>query len=155
MKNILLIDDDLDHLAVLAVALIEAGYQVINEIDAESAVAVLRDDVTIDLIIIDDQIPGLDPLSFLTMIRKIMPKVPVIVLGRHCNVDNYLKIMSLGALEYLNKPVRACEVIRIVKVALEAAGPMTTYLWTSESGNQEDLGKERHFRAFVPEKEAR
>ncbi len=79
MKNILLIDDDLDHLAVLAVALIEAGYQVINEIDAESAVAVLRDDVTIDLIIIDDQIPGLDPLSFLTMIRKIMPKVPVII----------------------------------------------------------------------------
>ena len=34
MKNVLMIDKDVNHLAVLAVALIEAGYQVIPEIDA-------------------------------------------------------------------------------------------------------------------------
>ena len=36
MKNTLLIDDDFDHLAGLAVALVEAGYQVIPKIDADS-----------------------------------------------------------------------------------------------------------------------
>jgi DNA-binding NtrC family response regulator len=119
MKNVLLIDDDLNHWPALAVALIEAGYQVIVETDAESAVAVLREDVTIDLIIIDYQMPGLDALSFRTMQRELMPNVPVIVLARHCNVDSYLKVMSLGAFEYLNKPVRICELTRIVKAALE------------------------------------
>ncbi len=63
MKNVLMVDKDVNHLAVLAVALIEAGYQVIPEIDAESAVAVLREDVRIDLIIINYQVPGLDALS--------------------------------------------------------------------------------------------
>jgi DNA-binding NtrC family response regulator len=145
MKNVLLIDDDLNHLAVLAVELIEAGYQVIPEIDAESAVAALKDDVTIDLIIINDRMPGLDALSFMTMIRELMPKVPVIVLGRHCSVNDYLKIMSLGALEYLNKPVKVCELTRIVKVALEATGPMTKYLWTSDSVNHEESGENAIF----------
>jgi hypothetical protein len=37
MKNTLLIDDDFDHLVGLAVALVEAGYQVIPKIDADSA----------------------------------------------------------------------------------------------------------------------
>lgn len=145
MKNVLMIDKDVNHLAVLAVALIEAGYKVIPEIDAESAVAVLREDVRIDLIIIDYQVPGLDALSFMTMLRELMPKVPVIVLAQHCNMDIYLKVMSLGAFEYLNKPVRSCELTRFVKVALEAAGPMTSHLCTSESGNHEDEGEKAIF----------
>jgi CheY-like chemotaxis protein len=36
MKNILLIDDNLNHLSVLAVALADAGYQVIPKIDART-----------------------------------------------------------------------------------------------------------------------
>jgi DNA-binding NtrC family response regulator len=119
MKHVLLIDDDLNHLAVLAGALIEAGYQVIPEIDAESAVAVLREDVRIDLIIIDYQTPGLDALSFMSLLRESPPRAPVIVLSRQVSVNDYIKFMSLGAFEYLNKPVRACELTRIVKVALE------------------------------------
>jgi DNA-binding NtrC family response regulator len=133
MKNVLMIDKDVNHLAVLAVALIEAGYKVIPEIDAESAVAVLREDVRIDLIIIDYQVPGLNALSFMTMLRELMPKVPVIVLAQHCDMDIYLKVMSLGAFEYLNKPVRACELTRIVKVALEAAGPMIPCIYARAS----------------------
>jgi hypothetical protein len=37
MKNVLLIDDDFNRLVDLAVALVEAGYQVIPKIDADSA----------------------------------------------------------------------------------------------------------------------
>lgn len=48
MKNNLLIDDDFDHLVDLAVALVEAGYQVIPKIDADSAIAVVRGDALVD-----------------------------------------------------------------------------------------------------------
>jgi hypothetical protein len=44
MKNTLLIDDDFDHLVGLAVASVEAGYQVIAKIDADSAIEVVRGD---------------------------------------------------------------------------------------------------------------
>lgn len=119
MKNVLLIDDDLNHLEVLAVALTEAGYRVIPESDAESAVAVLREDVGIGLIIFDYQMPGLDGLSFMSLLKELRPSVLVIVLSRQVSIDDYIKFMSLGAVEYLNKPVRACELTRIAKVALE------------------------------------
>jgi DNA-binding NtrC family response regulator len=117
MKNVLLIDDDLNHLAVLAVELLDAGYQVITEIDADSAAAVLRENVGIDLIIIDYQMPGLDALPFITMLRALRPKVPVIVLARDGNVDMYLKVMSLGVFEYMNKPVRVDQLRRVVEAA--------------------------------------
>lgn len=118
MKNILLIDDDLNHLSVLAVALADAGYQVIPKIDAESAITALGADIRIDLIVIDYEMPGLDSLSFMTMLKQLMPKVPVIVLTGHGSVDGYVHAMSLGAFEYMNKPVRVKELRRVVEAAL-------------------------------------
>jgi DNA-binding NtrC family response regulator len=47
--------------------------------------------------------------------------VPVIVLSKHGNVDDYIESMGLGAFEYLNKPVSRGEVTRIVKAALQQA----------------------------------
>ncbi len=117
MKNVRLIDDDLSHVAVLPVALSQGGYQVIPKIDAESAVAVLRENVRIDLIIFNYEMPGLDTLSFMTMLRESMPNVPVIVFTENCNVDIYLQVMSLGAFEYMSKPVRISELRRVVEAA--------------------------------------
>ncbi len=119
MKNVLMIDNDVNHLVALAFALDEAGYNVIPKMDAESAVAVLREDVGIDLIIVDYQMPGLDGLSFMSLMRELRPSVAVIVLSRQVSVNDCIKFMSRGAFEYLNKPVRNCELTRIVKVALE------------------------------------
>jgi DNA-binding NtrC family response regulator len=118
MKNILLMDYDLNHLAVLSVELCEAGYQVIPKTDPESAIAALAENVRIDLIIVDHEMPGLDSLSFMTMLTQLMPKVPVIVLTGHGSVDGYIHAMSLGAFEYMNKPFRVNDLRRVVEAAL-------------------------------------
>ncbi len=74
----------------------------------------------IDMVITDYQMPGLDALSLMPLLRESLPSAPVIVLAGNGNVDSYyIKARSLGAFEYLNKPIRACELTRIVKVALE------------------------------------
>ena len=122
MKNVLLIDDDRSHLAVLPVALSQGGYQVIPRTDAESAVAGLGENVKIDLIILNYEMPGLDALSFMTMLRALMPDVPVIVLTRQGNVDIYLKLMSLGAFEYMSEPFRIAELRRVVQTAFVGPG---------------------------------
>ncbi len=118
MKNVFLLDDDINHLEVLAFALIETGYGVIPEIEAESARAVLTENDGIDLIIFNYEMQGLDGAAFLAMLRELMPHVPVIVLTRHSNMDAYLKVMSLGAFEYMIKPVGVSELRRVVKAAL-------------------------------------
>ncbi len=118
MKNVFLLDDDINHMVVLTFALIKAGYTVIPEIKAESALAFVRENDRIDLIIVDYEMPGLNGHAFLTMVRDILPHVPVIVLTRRSNVDVYLKVMSLGAFDYIIKPVDVSELKRVVRAAL-------------------------------------
>ncbi len=136
MKNILLIADDHNHLADLAVELIDAGYQVIPIIDVESALAVLSENVRGDLIILEYQMSGHDALSFMaTTLRQLMPRVPIIVLGGRGNLDSYVKFMGLGAFEYMNKPVRGEELRRIVRTALLDSGRELSRKAGIEAGN--------------------
>jgi len=118
MKNVLLIDADLNHLVVLAEALSDACYQVTARIDAESALAVLKEDDRFDLIIIDYEMPGLDALSFMGQVRELMTNARVVVLAKNGNVETYVKLMSLGVFVYMSKPVRARELKRSVEAAL-------------------------------------
>ncbi len=60
--------------------------------------------------------------SELTVILKqAMPTVPIIMLTAYGSVETYLISMSSGVFEYVNKPVKAVELRRIVKAALDWA----------------------------------
>ena len=121
MKTVLLVDDELDNLRSLGEILHRFGYAVITKSDAASALAVVRDGVLVDLIITDYRMPGVDGLEFLIQLKQILPDVPVIMLTAYGAVETYLKSLSLGVFEYVNKPVKAKELGRIVKAALESA----------------------------------
>jgi DNA-binding NtrC family response regulator len=63
--------------------------------------------------------PGMSGIEFLAILRKALPSVPVIMFTAYGDVDTYLKSLSLGVFEYINKPVGKNELVRIVKAALE------------------------------------
>jgi DNA-binding NtrC family response regulator len=62
----------------------------------------------------------MDGLQLLQEIRKTGSKTDVIMVTAYGEVETYLKAMSLGAAEYINKPIRIKELKRIVhKVVTE------------------------------------
>jgi DNA-binding NtrC family response regulator len=63
--------------------------------------------------------PGMSGIEFLTILRKALPSVPVIMFTAYGDVETYLKSLSLGVFEYINKPVKKNELGRIVKAALD------------------------------------
>lgn len=122
MKTVLLVDDELENLRSLGEILNRFGYQVIPKPDAPSALAVVRQGITIDLVITDYRMPGMDGLEFIIALKQMVPTVPIIMLTAYGAVETYLKSLSLGVFEYVNKPVRAKELGRIVKSALDNVG---------------------------------
>ncbi len=126
MKTLLLVDDERENLRSLGQILQRFGYAVIAEPDAASALSVIRNGTPIDLVITDYRMPGVDGLEFLIHLKRILPNVPVIMLTAYGAVETYLKSLSLGVFEYVNKPVKVKELGRIVKAALESASKHTT-----------------------------
>ncbi len=124
MKTILVVDDERDLRAIVAEILEKAGYAVIATPDAESALSVLLNKTHIDLVITDLRLPGMSGTELVDVLRKGLPDVPVILLTGFGSVESYVKSRVLGVFEYINKPVQARELRRIVKAALHepAAG---------------------------------
>jgi DNA-binding NtrC family response regulator len=120
MKTLLVVDDELENLRSLGEVLNRFGFKVIAKPDAQSALTTIREGASVDLVITEYRMPGMDGLEFLVLLKRILPSVPVVMLTAYGAVESYLKSLSLGVFEYVNKPIKAKELGRIVKAALES-----------------------------------
>ncbi len=121
IKTILLVDDEPENRRSYEEILSDLGVKVISEADGLSALSVVREGMPIDLVITDYRMPGMNGLDFITSLRRLLPKVPVIMITAFGDIETYVQSFSLGVFEYVNKPVTKEEFERIVKAAL--AGP--------------------------------
>jgi DNA-binding NtrC family response regulator len=120
MKTILLVDDELDILKSLGEILTRFGYLVIARQAAQDALDSVKDGAHIDLVITDYRMPGMDGLEFLNALRQMDSSVPVIMLTAYGAVESYLKSLSLGVFEYINKPIKAKDLGRVVQAAIHS-----------------------------------
>lgn len=118
MKTILVVDDEPEILQVLQETL--SDYHVITKTDAESALSLIRGGAKVDLVLTDNFMPGMKGSELISVLKKDAPSVPVIMLTAYSSVESYLQNISGGAFEYINKPVKASELRRIVKAAFES-----------------------------------
>jgi DNA-binding NtrC family response regulator len=119
MKTILLIDGNFECLTGHADLLNRSGYEVIAALDAQSALTAMRDGGPIDLVIIDEQINGMDSFDLLSSLQKYTPGPSLIMLSACGTIEKYLKALRMGVFEYVNKPAKAREFVRIVNAALD------------------------------------
>ena len=62
--------------------------------------------------------PGLSGLDLLPGLRVICPETPVILITAFGDVATYMEAMEKGAFEYVFKPFRMEELLRILRRAL-------------------------------------
>jgi CheY-like chemotaxis protein len=120
--TILIVDDEEQNRRIYAEILNDLGYRTIEEPDGESALMTIKAGASVDLVIADYRMPGMNGLQFIESLRSMMPSVPMIMVTAFANVESYLQSFSLGVFEYMNKPFSKAEFVRIVKAALGEAG---------------------------------
>jgi two-component system response regulator HydG len=73
----------------------------------------------VDLIVTDLRMPGLTGLELLRAAKAIMPDVDVILLTAFGTVEEAVKAMKDGAYDFLTKPFRREQLIKLIDKALE------------------------------------
>jgi len=116
--EIMVVDDDAISAQHLSLLFSDRGLHVRTFTNPLQALDALRGGARSDLIVTDYRMPEMDGLSFVEALRNIRPDVPIILTTAHGSVDTYLRFMSLGVFEYLNKPVSTGELERIAGMAL-------------------------------------
>lgn len=120
MKSILLVGRDNMPEAGLSGLFNSAGFKVSTEADYHSMLFLLASGMSIDLVIMDDHALDRNCTRFLESARQIAPDVPFIVMTSQGSILDYLQSLSLGAYEYIHKPIADRELIRIVRAATGA-----------------------------------
>jgi two-component system, response regulator, stage 0 sporulation protein F len=115
--KILVVDDEEGARELFNTILTDEGYHVTLAVSGEDALTQLKADA-FDLVVTDIKMPGMDGLQLLQEIRKSGARSDVIMVTAYGEVESYLKAMSLGAAEYINKPIRIKELKRIVHKVL-------------------------------------
>jgi len=120
MKNhILIIDDDEMIRTDMAQYLKNEGYKVSAAGTGQKGLSVLGKE-EIDLVLLDLNLPDGDGLSIEQQVREEF-SVPIIIVTARTGQDDKLMALSLGANEYLTKPVDAKELLLRVRNLLSLA----------------------------------
>jgi DNA-binding response OmpR family regulator len=110
--RILIVDDEPNVRLVFRTALESSGYSIITAADGEQALQRLGNE-TVDLVLLDLQMPGMSGMDVLEGIRNAKLDVPVVIVTAHGNVPNAVQAMKLGAIDFLTKPITP-EILRAV-----------------------------------------
>jgi DNA-binding NtrC family response regulator len=102
--KVLIVDDEVDFLNVLVKRLAKRGVTVFRAENGYDALALVEQE-SIDIVVLDVRMPGLNGIETLKAIKKIDPYIEVIMLTGHANVEVAVKGMELGAFDYLMKPM--------------------------------------------------
>jgi two-component system response regulator ResD len=118
--TIMLIEDDLDLVAMCDAYLTRAGFQVARTPDAAGARGRLDE---VDLVVLDLGLPDSDGLDLLRTLRQGQhEKLPVIVVtGRGDEADRVVGL-ELGADDYLVKPFFLRELVARIRAVLRRSG---------------------------------
>lgn len=101
--KILIIEDELAICRVLERGLGAHGHQVALAETGEDGI-IFAEDETVDLVILDIALPGLDGHQVLERIRASRPQLPVLMLTARDDLRNKVDALNAGADDYLTKP---------------------------------------------------
>ena len=117
--KVLVVDDDVGTLNAIKATLMSYGYEALTARDGETALRILekaeKNSETVDLLLTDLRMPGINGLELIQSARKLVPGLFSIIITAYGD-DNLLKAEeALGNCLHLDKPFRPETLNRLIE----------------------------------------
>lgn len=109
-RKVLIVDDEPDIREILKLLLSSNGYEVLSSSDGENAISVLKENPTVDLVILDIMMPHEDGVQVLRKIRE-FSTVPALFLTAKIHENDKAEAYESGGDDYLTKPFSQNELL--------------------------------------------
>ncbi|NLY09537.1 MAG: response regulator transcription factor [Tissierellia bacterium] len=115
MARIIVCDDEKDIVDAIGIYLRAEGHEVLKADNGEDAINML--DETVDLLIIDIMMPGIDGINATLKIRE-KYSLPIIILSAKGEYEDRVLGLNVGADDYVVKPFNGMELVARVNSCL-------------------------------------
>lgn len=129
-RRVYIVDDDAALLRTIRRILTGAGLETVEYNSAETFLAGYSDR-PFGCVLLDVRLPGMDGMELLDRIRLLPPANPIIMLSGYGDIPSAVRAVKTGAIDFLQKPFKAEELVRIVERVFEE--------WESSESRDEDI----------------
>jgi DNA-binding NtrC family response regulator len=116
--TILIVEDEAKMRRLLELNLADDGFQTLSAGDAEAGLKLLQSN-SIDLVLTDLKLPGMNGLDFLAAAKRLHASIPVVVMTAFGSVETAVEAMKAGASDYVLKPFSLDEMRMVVHKELD------------------------------------
>jgi len=119
MAQILIVDDEVDMLALLAMIITEKTNHRATTTNNPLEVPKLIKEGAFDLLIADLKMPGMGGIELIDEVRKINKSIPILIITAYGSIESAEEAIHKGAYDYITKPFRKEQILIAINRALE------------------------------------
>lgn len=123
--TVLVVDDERGPRLALQLIL-QREFRVLTAQSGEEALEILKSE-PVDAITLDLKMPGLAGQNTLSLIRRVDPDLPVIIITGYGSYESAVKALKLRAFDYVAKPFDSQKILTVVESAVEDRRRATTH----------------------------
>ncbi|MCJ7801779.1 MAG: sigma-54 dependent transcriptional regulator [Candidatus Marinimicrobia bacterium] len=112
--KILIVDDEINIRMTLKDILEDEGYQTCVAGTGEKAIKIASKE-SIDMMILDVKLPGIDGIETFTKIHKDKPELDVLMISGHSDISTAVSAVKIGAYDFLEKPLSMIKILTAVR----------------------------------------
>lgn len=147
MKSLLIVEDDITFSMMIKTVLTKKGFKVNTVSNIHAAKKTITED-KYDLILSDMRLPDEQGEDLLKWLLEQNILLPFIIMTSYADIQAAVRVIKLGAFDYITKPFHPEDLIHKIK---EALTPKTTHQECKTKGDQNSLtSSEKHIQGNSP-----
>ena len=115
--TVLIVDDERSIRLSLRTILANLGFDIVEAARGEEALALVRT-AQFDAVLLDINMPGIDGVEVCKTIRKVSPRLPIVMLTVQDGEDRKVEALDSGADDYITKPFQLRELTARLRAAV-------------------------------------